>query len=143
MLEYNGMYIYIGIVFLGMIIYAIVYNINYKKKLNKFIAENPDKVFIYFHGSERSAGAFVHGVTSQSMDNEFSHKGHFSVNPGHVEMTVERISMAYNPIIKKTTYTFHGKENRSFITEAGKKYILKYHKKKDFYLKEKTSMWSF
>jgi hypothetical protein len=143
MMQYNGMYLYIGAVFLGAIIYAVIYYRNYKKKLDTFTAANPDKVFISFHGGERTPGAFVHGVVSQAMENEFSHKGIFSVNPGQVELTVERISMSYNPIMKKTTYTFHGKENRSFSTEAGKKYILKYHKKKDFYLKEKTSMWSF
>lgn len=137
------MYYVIGAVFIGAFIYAIAYYRMYKKKLDGFVANNPDKAFITFYGNENAAGAYVHGVLSQSMDNEFTHKGIFSVNPGSVELAVERISMSYNPIMKKTTYTFHGKESRSFNTEPGKKYILKYHKKKDFYLKEKTSMWSF
>lgn len=143
MMQNYGIFLLIGIFFFGAILYVIIYYRNYKKKLDTFSAANPDKVFITFHGSERTPGAFVHGVVSQNMDNEFSHKGIFSVNPGQVELIVERISMAYNPIMKKTTYTYHGKENRSFTTEAGKKYILKYHKNKDFYLKEKTSVWSF
>jgi uncharacterized protein YneF (UPF0154 family) len=132
--------------FIIIIIIAIVsiagpaiYYFLHTRKVKDFLKQNPNKAMISYSGGQGAAGVHVHQVLSQSMTNEFSrkypHAGTFSVNAGKVEMEVERVTMSYNPLLKRTTYTFHGKVRKMFTTEAGKKYKVGFNKKNDdFYL---------
>jgi hypothetical protein len=117
------------------VVAPLLFYIFYTKKQKKFLSENPNKSFISFVGGEGAAGVHIHDVLSQSLDNEYSkmfpQAGTFSINAGEVELEVERVTMSYNPIVSRTTYTFHGKVIKKFHVEAGKKYKLKFDKKID------------